>query len=65
MSLPASDIAYQEAHSGDDDTTYIIVASAIPLVIAYIAVTLRIVARRTVAIKLQVDDYLVVVGLVC
>ena len=65
MPLPDSDVAYQEAHAGDDRTLYIIIATVIPLAIAYIAVALRLIARRIVVAKLQADDYLVVVGLVC
>jgi hypothetical protein len=63
MSL-ASDIAYQEAHPADDRTTYIIVAITIPLVFAYIAVLLRFLARKSAAVRIRADDYLVLIGLV-
>lgn len=50
---------------GNDDETYIIVASVIPLAIAYIALGLRIWGRRRVDAKIGTDDWLVVGGLVC
>lgn len=64
MPPQASEIASQEAHPGDDCTTYLIVATTIPLVFAYIATLLRFLARKSAAALVRADDYLVLVGLV-
>jgi hypothetical protein len=60
---PASNIAYQE-YPAEDRTTYIIAAITLPLIFAYAAVLLRFPARRSAAVRIRVDDYLVLIGLV-
>ena len=58
------EIAYQEAHITDDKTGSIIAANATCYAIGIIAVALRFLSRRISKIKYELDDWLVVVGLV-
>ena len=63
MALPQSAILDQEKHVNDNKKPYLIAASAICLSAAYIAVTLRFIARRLARNSLGADDYTVLVAL--
>ena len=63
MSLPASDIQYQEEHINDTKQPNLIASSVICLTAAYIAVALRLVARRSARLALAADDYVIILAL--
>jgi hypothetical protein len=64
MSLPADELAYQEAHIHDNKQSQLIVSSAICMSLALIAVPLRFWSRRIGGSKLGADDWMIIVGLV-
>lgn len=63
MELPQSAILDQEKHVNDNKKPSLIVASAICLSAAYLAVILRLIARRLARKSLGADDYTVLVAL--
>lgn len=63
MALPQSAILDQEKHVNDNKKPSLIVASAICLSAAYLAVTLRLIARRLARNSLGADDYTVLMAL--
>jgi hypothetical protein len=64
MSLPPEEIHYQEQHASDNRQPDIIAAVAVCLSAAVISVILRLVARRLLKIRLQLDDWLILIALV-
>ena len=64
MSLSSQEIAYEEAHIGDNRKADLIVAQAICVPLALIAVILRILARRIVKAPILGDDIMIIAGMV-
>ena len=64
MSLSPQEIAYQEAHIDDDRRVNVVISMVICRTAAWIAVVLRLVSRRLAKCHLQMDDYMILVGLV-
>lgn len=60
----ASQIDYMKQHAEDDRRTEIIIANVICITVAYIAVFARFYSRRIIRASIQVDDWLIVAGLV-
>ena len=60
----ASDIAFQKAHLQDDRRLEFSVCLSSSLIIAYIAVLLRLISRRLSRTKLGKDDVWIFIGLV-
>ena len=65
MSLPPAELAYQEAHIHEDRSLGLTIAYVIAIVIATVAVALRVVARRISNAALKADDITIVLALVC
>lgn len=63
MGSPIAAIIDLDEHINDNRQPYIIAASAICLSAAYIAVTLRFLARRLARNSLEADDYTVLLAL--
>ena len=64
-SLPSpAELQWQELHAKDNAVPSVIAANVIGFSLACIAVILRFVARRVAKIKYQIDDWLIIVGLV-
>ena len=64
MSLPPSELAYQEAHIQDDRSLGLKVTFVIGLVISTVVVALRILSRRVLKAPLKADDWTVIAALV-
>ena len=64
MSLSPQETAYQEAHIDDDRRVNVVISMVICLTAAWTAVILRLVSRRLAKCSLQMDDYVILVGLV-
>ena len=62
--ISPADIEYQKAHIQDDRRSNIIVSHAMCLPVAIAAVVLRLVSRRIGRIKLQWDDFIIIIALV-
>jgi len=58
------EVQYQIAHKGDNRSANIIAAQTIMLVVAYIAVGLRVLARRVSRAGMGSDDWMMLVALV-
>ena len=58
MALPSSEILYQEEHITDNAVTSLIVSNVVCFVIAFVAITLKLISQRLRHLSLQVDDYL-------
>ena len=65
MSIAPSSLAFQEAHLHDDRSLGLKVTFVIALVVANIAVALRIVSRRVSKSPLKADDFTIMIALVC
>lgn len=63
MGSPTAAILDLDEHINDNRQPYIIAASAICLFAAYIAVTLRFIARRLARNSVEADDYTVLLAL--
>ncbi|MCJ1429126.1 hypothetical protein MMC29_007039 [Sticta canariensis] len=64
MALPTpEEIQYQEEHIHDDRSGNIVTSHAICIVIAAIAVFLRLIARRMCRASIQADDWMIIVAL--
>ena len=64
-SLPSpAELQWQELHAKDNAVPSIVAANVAGFSLACIAVVLRFVARRVAKIKYQIDDWLIIVGLV-
>lgn len=63
MGSPTAAILDLDEHINDNRQPYIIAASAICLSAAYIAVTLRFIARRLARNSVEADDYIVLLAL--
>ena len=64
MDLPPTEVQYEEAHVSDDDTATIVTAVATCFLVAFVAVTLRLISRRLKHQYLQKDDYMAIIALV-
>ena len=62
--MSSAEASHQEAHIDDDRRADIILATVICWTAACIAVALRFTARRMVKAGLQLDDWLILMGLV-
>ena len=60
----AGDVQYQRAHVNESRVSNLIVSAAICLPLAFLAVILRVVARRLGKIPFKADDWCIVVALV-
>lgn len=63
-SLSPQAINYMKEHAGDDQRPNLYAALACCLILPFIAVFLRIIARRRVKASLEDDDYLIIAALV-
>jgi len=63
MSLSQADIDYQQAHINDDKQPDLYIAGIICLIAAYIFVGLRFLSRKLGGIKLELDDWCIVLAL--
>ena len=64
MSIAPASLAFQEAHLHDDRSLGLKVTFVIALIVANVAVALRIVSRRIANAPLRADDYTIIVALV-
>jgi hypothetical protein len=64
MALPPEEVAKQMAHISDNKQPNIIASVGILISFCYIAVGLRLWARRKVGAKLMADDYWALIALV-
>jgi hypothetical protein len=64
MSLTPEEIQYMKEHISDNKVAGIITANVICIVAAYIAVALRLYARRLAGIRLGGDDWWIITALV-
>ncbi|KAL1856022.1 hypothetical protein Plec18167_000355 [Paecilomyces lecythidis] len=62
-SLTPEQIQYQMSHKDDDRGPGIVVAISVMLAVAYVAVCLRVVARRLGGAPLKMDDWMIMFGL--
>ena len=60
----AADIAYQEAHLGDDRRATVIAPNVVFTIAAIVAVVLRFESRRIAKTNIKADDWWIVGGLV-
>ena len=60
----ASEIQYQLNHINDDKSVQMLSSQICGMVIAFVAVALRLVSRRVGRVPILADDYMVVVALV-
>lgn len=58
-------IAYQKAHIDDDKRLSLIITMAVFLCAALAAAALRLMARKITNAGLKIDDWMLLVGLVC
>ena len=64
MSLSPQEIAYQQAHIDDDRRVDVVISMIICLTAAWTSVVLRLISRRIAKCRLEMDDYMILVGLV-
>ena len=60
----AAEIQYQLYHINDDKSAQMVSSQICGMVIAFVAVALRLVSRRVGRVSILADDYMVVVALV-
>lgn len=63
--LSKQEIEYEMLHASDNRGPNLIAAYAVCLSLAYVAVILRFISRRTAKIAWKADDWVLVAGLVC
>ena len=64
MSLPSAEIAYQQAHIGDDRQYQFIVTNVVCLIASIIVVCLRFFSRSVTKASLGADDWTILIALV-
>lgn len=64
MSIDPASLAFQEAHLHDDRSLGLKVTFTLALIVATVAVALRIVSRRISNAPLKADDYTIMIALV-
>lgn len=62
---PPKNVEYQLLHWNDDRAPFVSAYSIASFSAAFIAVSLRLIARKIAKVPLKQDDYLIVVALVC
>jgi len=65
VSPSPQEVQSQMKHQRQNSISSFIVAGLITLAAAYLAVALRFISRRLMHIKLEADDWMMVLGLVC
>ena len=60
----AAEIQYQLDHIKDDKSVQMVSSQICGMVIAFVAVALRLVSRRFGRVPIQADDFMIVVALV-